>query len=149
MYKRNSGSRPVRSSRGGGFRGGAKRPQRGNYIDPTKFVSKAVGPIKEELLIVKVKDAVSRGTKLAESLGETNYFPPMAVNMIGVGEEGGDLGNMLEKIAELYDRDVNNLAAGLLSLLEPMIIIVLGVVIGSIVISLFLPILKMHQLVSH
>jgi len=47
MYKRNSGSRPVRSSRGGGFRGGAKRPQRGNYIDPTKFVSKAVGPTKE------------------------------------------------------------------------------------------------------
>jgi type IV pilus assembly protein PilC len=71
----------------------------------------------------------------------------MVIGMIGVGEEGGDLVGMLEKIADIYEEDVDNSISALLSLLEPVIIIFLGIVIGIIVICLFLPILQLTQLI--
>ena len=100
-----------------------------------------------EKIIVEVKDKVSSGKKLVVAIGDSDFFPTMATSMIGVGEEGGDLGSMLEKIADSYERDVNTAVSGFISLIEPIIIVFLGIVIGGIVISLFLPILKMHELV--
>lgn len=119
-----------------------------SILKAIEIAGKTSGSTELERISMNVKEEVSHGKKFADSLKDTNYFPIMAVNMIGVGEEGGDLGGMLEKVAELYDRDVDAVASGLLSLLEPAIIVFLGVVIGGIVISLFLPILKMHELVK-
>ncbi len=120
-----------------------------SILNAIEIAGKTSGSNKLKELTLGVRDEVSRGKKFADALKETEFFPSMAVNMIGVGEEGGDLGGMLEKVAELYDKDVDAVASGLLSLLEPAIIIFLGVVIGGIVICLFLPILKMHELMKH
>lgn len=79
---------------------------------------------------------------------KSEFFPIMLVSMVGVGEESGDLPAMLEKIAEMYEGDVDASVSGLLSLLEPAIMVFLGAVVGGIVICLFLPILKIPQMVS-
>jgi len=120
-----------------------------SILNALEIAGKTSGSNKLKDMITNVKEEVSRGKKLALALADTDFFPAMSVNMIGVGEEGGDLGSMLEKIAELYEKDVDAVASGLLSLLEPAIIIFLGVVIGGIVICLFLPIIKMHELIGH
>ena len=119
-----------------------------SILNSLEIAGKTSGSDKLAKISVTLKEEVSRGEKLAEVLRKSNFFPTMAVSMIGVGEEGGELGGMLEKIAELYDRDVNAVASGLLSLIEPVIIVFMGVVIGGIVISLFLPIMKMHELIK-
>ncbi|MFA5271310.1 MAG: type II secretion system F family protein [Candidatus Omnitrophota bacterium] len=95
-----------------------------------------------------IKDDVSRGNKLADSLKKSEFFPIMLVSMVGVGEESGDLPAMLEKIAEMYEGDVDAAVSGLLSLLEPAIMVFLGVVVGGIVVCLFMPILKIPQMVA-
>jgi type IV pilus assembly protein PilC len=95
-----------------------------------------------------ISDQVSRGNKLADTMKESGLFPSMVVSMVGVGEEGGDLSGMLEKVSNIYEDEVSAAVSGLVSLLEPAIIIFLGVVIGGIAICLFLPILKIPQLIS-
>jgi len=110
---------------------------------------KTSGSAKFSLVINKIKDEVSRGKKIGDAMKDTGVFPNMVVSMVGVGEEGGDLSSMLDKIAEMYETDVNNAVEGLLSMLEPLIIVFLGVIIGGIVISLFLPILNMSKLIQH
>jgi len=102
-----------------------------------------------ERLLEDIKDRVARGQKLADCMRESGFFPSMVVSMVGVGEEGGDLAAMLEKIAAIYDAEVESAVAGLLSMLEPMIVVFLGVVIGGIAIALFLPIIKMSQMMTH
>ncbi len=108
---------------------------------------KTSGSMVLETNMDSVKDEVSKGKKVADCMKETGLFPVMVVSMVGVGEEGGDLAGMLEKVAAIYEEDVNAAVAGLLSLLEPLIIVFLGVVIGGIAISLFLPVFKMSQYV--
>ena len=118
-----------------------------SILNALEIAGKTSGSFLLERVVKVAKEDVSGGKKLADTLASSGFFPLMAVNMIGVGEEGGDLGGMLEKIAELYNKDVDTLTSGLLSLLEPAIIVFMGIVIGGIVISLFLPIMKMHELV--
>lgn len=117
-----------------------------SILNALEIAGKTSGSYQLEAIVRKAKEDVAGGQKLAEALSLSGFFPLMAVNMIGVGEEGGDLGGMLEKISELYNKDVDTLTSGLLSLLEPAIIVIMGVIIGGIVISLFLPIMKMHEL---
>jgi type IV pilus assembly protein PilC len=75
-------------------------------------------------------------------------FPPMVVRMISVGEKTGRLDNMLEKIADFYDEQVSTTLAGLTALIEPLLIAFLGIVVGTIVICMFLPILKLSSIVK-
>ncbi|MFQ5680811.1 MAG: type II secretion system F family protein [Candidatus Omnitrophota bacterium] len=82
-------------------------------------------------------------------MGKSGVFPPMVVRMVSVGEQSGQLEKMLTKIADFYEDQVDAAVAGLTSLIEPLVICVLGVVIGGIVISLFLPIFKILELVGH
>lgn len=102
-------------------------------------------PILEKIL-EGVRDDVSKGNKMADSLKETGYFPNMLISMMGVGEEAGNLGDMLERIADIYNEEVDNAVEGLLSMMEPLIMVFLGGVIGGIAVALFLPILKMSQM---
>ena len=95
----------------------------------------------------KIQTEVSTGTSLTNAMGNTNLFPTMVLQMVQIGEESGSLDNMLGKIAEFYEREVDDAVAALSSLLEPLIIVFLGVVIGGLVVAMYLPIFKLGQVV--
>ncbi|MDR2710006.1 MAG: type II secretion system F family protein [Burkholderiales bacterium] len=95
----------------------------------------------------KIKTDVSTGTSLTNSMINANLFPSMVLQMTQIGEESGALDSMLTKIADFYDREVEEAVAAMSALLEPIIIVFLGVVIGGIVISIYLPIFQMGNLV--
>ena len=92
-----------------------------------------------------VHDAIREGESFAGPLRQAKVVEPMVVNMIDVGEETGDLDKMLMKVADNYDDEVETLVAGLVSLLEPILVIFLGVVVGFIVVSLFMPLVALIQ----
>jgi len=98
-----------------------------------------------ERALGKVHDSIREGESFAGPLRETKVCDSLVVNMIDVGEETGDLDKMLEKIADNYDEEVDNAVAGLVSLLEPIMVVVLGGIVGFIVVSLFLPLVKLMQ----
>ncbi|MFH0908547.1 MAG: type II secretion system F family protein [bacterium] len=92
--------------------------------------------------VTGIHDAVKEGENMAPPIEASGVFPPMVVSMVQVGEETGDLPEMLMKIADSYDDDVDNTVAGLTSILEPILIVFLAVVVGTIVIALFLPLIN-------
>ena len=92
--------------------------------------------------ITKVHDSVKEGESIVQPLEASAAFPPMVVSMIDVGEETGQLPEMLLKIAEVYDDEVDNAVAGITSMLEPIMIVVLALVVGTIVIALFTPLIS-------
>jgi type IV pilus assembly protein PilC len=92
-------------------------------------------------------DIVS-GHQLASSLGSTGLFPNMVTQMISVGEESGKLADMLNSIANYYEEEVDNIADNLSTLLEPVILIILGVIIGGFIIAMYLPIFKLGSTIS-
>lgn len=92
--------------------------------------------------IAKVHDSVKEGESIVHPLEASGVFPPMVISMIDVGEETGQLPEMLLKVAEVYDDEVDNAVAGLTSLLEPIMIVFLAVIVGTIVIALFLPLVS-------
>ncbi|MBU4317649.1 MAG: type II secretion system inner membrane protein GspF, partial [Proteobacteria bacterium] len=106
-------------------------------ISPNVLISKAVENAAED---------VGKGRGLAQSLGESNIFPNLPVQMIQIGEQSGELESMLGKIADIYESDVEISILKLTSLLEPLIILVMAVMVGFIVISICLPIIEMNQL---
>ena len=91
--------------------------------------------------ISKIHDAVREGESIVRPMEASGVFPPMVISMVDVGEETGQLPEMLLKVADLYDDEVDNAVAGLTSLMEPIMIVFLAVVVGSIVIALFLPLI--------
>jgi type IV pilus assembly protein PilC len=95
--------------------------------------------------IGRVHDSVKEGESIVHPLEASGIFPPMVISMIDVGEETGQLPEMLLKVAEVYDDEVDNAVAGLTSLLEPIMIVFLAVVVGTIVIALFLPLITIIQ----
>ncbi len=95
--------------------------------------------------IGKVHDAVKEGESIVQPLDASGVFPPMVTSMIDVGEETGQLPEMLLKIADIYDDEVDNSVAALTSLLEPIMIVFLALIVGSIVIALFMPLLSIIQ----
>lgn len=95
--------------------------------------------------IGKVHDSVKEGESIVQPMEASGIFPPMVVSMVDVGEETGQLPDMLLKIAEVYDDEVDNSVAGLTSLLEPIMIVFLAVIVGTIVIALFLPLITIIE----
>lgn len=110
-----------------------------------EIVSKTSENARLEKVIVDLMGSVKRGESIAGPLEKSAIFPSMVVRMIAIGEETGELEEMLTKIADFYDTQVDTAVAGLTSLIEPLIIAFLGVVIGGIVIALFLPILTLTK----
>ena len=92
--------------------------------------------------VVKVHDAVKEGESVVQPLEASGVFPPMVISMVDVGEETGQLPEMLLKIAEVYDDEVDNAVEGLTSLLEPIMIVLLALIVGTIVIALFMPLVE-------
>ena len=94
------------------------------------------------------RDDVSVGYPVNMAMKQTNLFPHMVVQMTAIGEEAGALDTMLFKVAEFYEQEVNNSVDALASLLEPMIMIVIGVLVGSMVVGMYLPIFKLAAVVG-
>jgi type IV pilus assembly protein PilC len=99
--------------------------------------------------VSQVHDAVKEGENMAPPIEATGVFPGMVVSMVQVGEETGDLPEMLMKIADSYEDEVDNAVAGLTSVIEPLLIIFLAVMVGTIVIALFLPLIGIIEQLSH
>jgi len=92
-----------------------------------------------------MKDEAASGQRLQTSMQRSGLFPNMVVQMVAIGEESGSLDDMLAKVADFYEEEVDNAVDGLTSLLEPLIMAFLGVVIGGLVIAMYLPIFKMGE----
>src|SRR6266853_1734128 len=95
--------------------------------------------------ITKVHDSVKEGESIVHPLEASGVFPPMVISMVDVGEETGQLPEMLLKVAEVYDDEVDNTVESLTSLLEPLMIVVLAFIVGTIVIALFMPLIKIIE----
>lgn len=95
----------------------------------------------------KIQQEVSTGTSLTAAMGNANLFPTMVLQMCAIGEESGSVDHMLGKAADFYEAEVDEMVAGLSSLMEPIIIVFLGTLIGGIVVSMYLPIFKLGQVV--
>jgi type IV pilus assembly protein PilC len=98
-----------------------------------------------ERMYQRVYESIREGDTIAQPLKESRLVDDMVVNMVDVGEETGDLDTMLYKIADVYDEEVNVMVEGLIALLEPLMIVVLGLIIGTIVIALFMPLIKLLE----
>jgi type IV pilus assembly protein PilC len=96
----------------------------------------------------QIKNDVSTGQQLQFSIRSTNLFPSLVIQMVGIGEESGSLEEMLDKVAVYYENEVDNAVDGLTSLMEPLIMAVLGVLVGGLVIAMYLPIFQMGSVVG-
>lgn len=119
-----------------------------SILNALEIVSKTAGNKVIEESVLNCAKSVRDGEPISKPLSKSGVFPPMVCRMISVGEQTGQLEKMLSKIADFYDEQVDAATSALTSLIEPMVITFLGVVIGGIVISLFLPIFKITQLIS-
>jgi type IV pilus assembly protein PilC len=109
-------------------------------LDGLEITAKTSGNVIVEDAIMLTRKSIERGETVSAPLKDTGVFPPMVVQMIGVGEATGALDTMLAKIADFYEDEVDTAVAGLLTLLEPIMIAFLGVIVGGIVIAMYLPI---------
>lgn len=109
-------------------------------LESLELVAKTAGNVIIEDAVMKARVSLSEGKNLAEPLQETGVFPGMVTQMIGVGEQTGAMDTMLSKIADFYEDEVDVAVDSLTSLIEPMLMVFLGVVVGGLVIALYLPI---------
>jgi type IV pilus assembly protein PilC len=117
-------------------------------LDGLTIVSKSSGNRAVEIAILNARSSIREGETISEPLGRSGIFPPMVIQMISVGESTGALDAMLSKIADFYDEEVDVAVSNLTSLLEPLLMIFLGVVIGGVVIAMYLPIFNMASAVG-
>lgn len=117
-------------------------------LDALEITARTAGNAVVEDAIMVVRKGVESGLTLAQPLKETGVFPPMVVQMIGVGEQTGAIDAMLSKIADFYEEEVDQAVANLLTLMEPIMILVLGVTVGGIVISMYLPLFTLISQLS-
>jgi type IV pilus assembly protein PilC len=111
--------------------------------DALLLVAKSSGNIKYHNAIIKIRDEVSVGKRINVAMQATNVFPHMVVQMVAIGEETGSLDSMLQKVAAIYEEEVDLAVDGLATLLEPIIMVILGVIVGGLVIAMYLPIFKL------
>ncbi len=116
-------------------------------VEALESVSGATGNIVYENGVLAMRDEVATGQRLQQAMENTDLFPNMVIQMIAVGEESGSLDDMSAKVADFYEEDVDNAVDNLSSLLEPMIMAILGVLVGGLVVAMYLPIFKMGAVV--
>ena len=112
-------------------------------VEALDSVAGATGNSVYEKAVYRMRDDVSVGYPVNLAMKQTNLFPHMVIQMTAIGEEAGALDTMLFKVAEYYEQEVNNAVDALSSLLEPMIMIFIGGVVGAMVIGMYLPIFKL------
>jgi type IV pilus assembly protein PilC len=117
-------------------------------VEALESVAGATGNSVYEKAVWRIRDDVSVGYPVNMAMKQVNLFPHMVVQMAAIGEEAGALDTMLFKVAEFYEQEVNNAVDALASLLEPMIMVIIGVMVGSMVVGMYLPIFKLAAAVG-
>ena len=117
-------------------------------LEVLNIVSQTVGNVIMEKAIRTAAGDIERGESIATALGKHAIFPNMIIRMITAGEQTGKVDAMLERIADFLDEEIETTLAGLTSLIEPLLIVFLGVTVGGIAICMFLPIFKMSEIVN-
>ena len=117
-------------------------------LDALNICAKTAGNKVVERDVQRARVSISEGKTMAEPLGASAVFPPMVVQMIGVGESTGALDAMLQKVADFYEDEVDNAVGAMKQMIEPIMILVLGTIIGALVIAMYLPIFKMGSVVQ-
>lgn len=117
-------------------------------VEAMESVAGAVGNVVYGEAVLRMRDEVSTGTQLNVAMKTSNLFPNMVVQMTAIGEEAGSVDAMLSKVADFYEEEVDNAVDGLSSLLEPLIMAILGIVIGGLVIAMYMPIFQMGKVVG-
>jgi len=117
-------------------------------LEGLSIVSKTSGNKVVENALMKTRQGISEGRSIAEPLAETELFPPMVIQMISVGEATGALDSMLSKIANFYDEEIDVAVDSMTALLEPVMIVFLGGIVGSMIIAMYLPIFKLASVVG-
>jgi type IV pilus assembly protein PilC len=117
-------------------------------LDGLAITARTAGNKVIEKAIMESRVSISQGRTVADPLRESKVFPPMVCQMVAVGETTGGLDIMLKKVAELYEDEVDDAVANLTALMEPMIMVVLGVILGGLVIAMYLPIFQMGSLID-
>ena len=117
-------------------------------LDALAITARTAGNKVVERAVLQTRVSISEGRTIAEPLTQSKVFPPMVCQMIAVGETTGALDAMLQKIADFYEEEVDNAVANLTALMEPLVILFLGVVIGGLVISMYLPIFKLGSVIG-
>jgi len=112
-------------------------------MDGLEIVAKTAGNKVVEEAIYKVRQAISEGKTMADPLAASGVFPPMGVQMISVGEATGAMDTMLSKVADFYDDEVDDAVGALTAMMEPILMVFLGTVVGGMVIAMYLPIFKL------
>jgi len=116
-------------------------------VEAMESVAGATGNIVYEEAVLTMRDEVATGQRLQQAMENTELFPNMVIQMIAVGEESGSLDEMSAKVADFFEEDVDNAVDNLSSLLEPMIMAILGVLVGGLVVAMYLPIFKLGAVV--
>jgi len=116
-------------------------------VEALNSVAGATGNVVYESAVLRMRDEVATGTRLQRAMENTDLFPNMVNQMVAVGEESGSLDDMSAKVADFYEEEVDNAVDSMSSLLEPLIMAVLGVLVGGLVIAMYLPIFKMGAVV--
>jgi type IV pilus assembly protein PilC len=109
-------------------------------LDALEIVAKTAGNVVVEEGLLYARAKISEGRTMAEPLGEMKIFPGMVVQMVAVGEQTGALDTMLNKIADFYEEEVDVAVAALTSLLEPMLMVMVGTMVGIVLVAMYLPI---------
>ncbi|HZM06391.1 MAG TPA: type II secretion system F family protein, partial [Candidatus Saccharimonadales bacterium] len=117
-------------------------------LEVLAIVQNTVGNVVMENAIKVAATDIERGEGISAALGKHPVFPTMIIRMMTAGEQTGKIDSMLERVADFLDEEIENILSGLTSLIEPLLIVFLGVVVGGIVICMFLPIFKLSDLVS-
>ena len=117
-------------------------------LDGLAITSRTAGNKVVEQAIMAARVSISQGKTVAEPLTESNVFPPMVCHMVAIGENTGALDSMLKRVGEFYEEEVDNSVANLTAMMEPMIMIVLGIILGGLVISMYLPIFQLGSVIS-
>lgn len=116
-------------------------------IDALESTAGATNNVVFEEAVLKIRDDIATGQQLQFAMRATNVFPAMAVQMVAIGEESGALDAMLDKVATYYENEVDNAVDGLTSMMEPLIMSVLGILVGGLVVAMYLPIFQMGSVV--
>jgi type IV pilus assembly protein PilC len=113
-----------------------------------EIVAAATGNLVLGKVLLDSRAVVERGEPLSSALRQSHEFPPVLVHMLAAGERTGKMDEMMKRIADFYDDEVSTQLSGLTAMIEPLLMVVLGIIIGGIVLCMFLPIFKMHELVN-
>ncbi len=117
-------------------------------LEVLQIVSQTVGNVIMERAIKTASTDIERGEGISAALGKNPIFPSMIIRMLSAGEQTGNIDNMLERVSDFLDEEIDTTLSGLMSLIEPLLIVFLGIVIGGMVICMFLPIFKMADIVN-